>query len=292
MLSPVVILPVEQQAPIAAIAVPGLRQNVERPGNQHRRFVVFVRIEPQQAGIGELVAARHLRLVGGFNHQSSVDEGAQIISRMAGIDPIRDVAFVREVLEVGNPDAEGYRRGESRLFVGVLATFIIVIGKNHDMPIYEILLATVRQAITATAESESRQADLGDRVHVLLTLRPMDRLSRIGIEWIATGEVRHGNKALGLAVLPTGGAIGIGHAIDVHRVAVAAHDLDPDRYATDAVDVPPLLVVPDGRAVIACNDKSRLAVPVRWSAGRKRCRRSSNIDWRWRRFRRRRRSRC
>ena len=143
-----------------------------------------------------------------------IDAGPQIICRMAGLDPVRDITFLRNVMEVQVADACRHWDRECCLFVGMLAAIVVIVGKDHDIAPGEILLIAGRQTVTAPAERESRQAEAHKRVHVLLTLGPIDELLLLHLKGVTVGEVRNGLKTFRLAVLPAGRGIGVRHAID------------------------------------------------------------------------------
>lgn len=165
----------------------------------------------------------------------------------------------------------------------MVASLVVIVGKDHDLTASEVLFATGRQTVTTAAEGEGGQADPRERFHIFLAFGPVNELVLLTLEWVAAGKVRDSDKTFWLAILPARRAVDVRHAIDVHRVVVLAHDLDSDRNAADAVDVPALLVIPDARTFIAGRYKTRLAVLI-WRGPGRECRSRVQINRRRCRF--------
>src|SRR5665213_1608801 len=139
------------------------------------------------------------------------------------------------------------------------APFGVVVSQDHDHSAGQVMLTPWGQAISGPTEREGGAAALRDGVHVFLALGPEQQ--GIRDERIVTGEVWDGTETFRFSILPATLAVVIRHTKHVEGIIIR-DDLDANRNAPLAVDVPPLLTVTHARPFIARGDEPRLAFVV------------------------------
>src|SRR5271157_3577956 len=95
---------------------------------------------------------------------------------MPGLDPVRDIARLRNVFvsKIDDLDARRDRQGAHGLGLCLLAALLVIVGSDNDVPVGDILLVVPRKAVSA-AEREGCEAKPCEGVGVFFSLWTIER---------------------------------------------------------------------------------------------------------------------